>query len=114
MAPAGALTIAGAPITIEGVVTTTARAHPSRLSPAFSAAFSAAGYHSNYNPQHRLAMRTKKMTPQEIAVKADQLKNEANAVSIPLSTAGQLALFKQVKRIANDLCVLIRELAESK
>jgi hypothetical protein len=59
-------------------------------------------------------MRTKKMTPQEIAAKADQLKNEANAISIPLSTAGQLALFRQVKRMVNDVCVLIRELAESK
>jgi hypothetical protein len=56
----------------------------------------------------------KKMTPAEIAAKADQLKNEANAISIPLSTAGQLALFRQVKRMVNDVCVLIRELAESK
>jgi hypothetical protein len=54
------------------------------------------------------------MTPQEIAAKADQLKNEANAISIPLSTAGQLALFRQVKRMVNDVCVLIRELAEAK
>jgi hypothetical protein len=56
----------------------------------------------------------KKMTPQEIAVKADQLKNEVNAVSIPMTTAGQLALFRQVKRMTNDICVLLRELAEWK
>jgi hypothetical protein len=54
------------------------------------------------------------MTPQEIAVKADQLKNEVNAVSIPMTTAGQLALFRQVKRMTNDICVLLRELAEWK
>jgi hypothetical protein len=54
------------------------------------------------------------MTPPEIATKAEELKNEANAITIPLSTGGQLALFRQVKRMTNDLCVLIRELAEWK
>jgi hypothetical protein len=56
----------------------------------------------------------KKMTPAEIAAKADQLRIEANSISIPLSKAAQLALFRQVKRMVNDVCVLIRELAESK
>jgi hypothetical protein len=54
------------------------------------------------------------MTPQEIAAKADQLKIEANSISIPLSKTAQLALFRQVKRMVNDVCVLIRELAERK
>jgi hypothetical protein len=53
------------------------------------------------------------MTPKEIAAKAEELKNEANAISIPFTTSGQLALFKQVKRLLNDLCVLTRENANN-
>lgn len=54
------------------------------------------------------------MTREEIAAKAVELQKEIAAISIPLTTSGQLKLFKQVKRMCNDLTVLIRELAECK
>jgi ribosomal protein L29 len=58
-------------------------------------------------------MTRKKMTPAEIAEKAQEIKEEVYNISLPLTTAAQLAMFKQVKRIVNDLCVLIRENANN-
>jgi hypothetical protein len=59
-------------------------------------------------------MRTKKMTPQEIAAKARELQAEVKQTGTPLSAAGGLKLLNQTKRIVNDMLVLIRELAEAK
>jgi hypothetical protein len=54
------------------------------------------------------------MDREQIAAKAEKLKDEINAISMPLSTAGGIAVFKQVKRIMNDFAVLVREQARCK
>jgi hypothetical protein len=54
------------------------------------------------------------MDREAIAARAEKLKDEINAISMPLSTAGGIAVFKQARRIMNDVAVLLRELAESK
>jgi hypothetical protein len=54
------------------------------------------------------------MDREAIAAKAKLLKDEINGMSLPLSTSGGIAAFKQAKRIMNDFAVLVRELAECK
>lgn len=51
------------------------------------------------------------MTRDEIAKKAQDLKDEINATGTPLSMAGGIKLLNQCKRVMADMCVLIRELA---
>jgi len=52
------------------------------------------------------------MTLEEIVAEAKRAQARTNAVGVPNSLAGARAAFSEFKNIINNMCVLIRELAE--
>ena len=52
------------------------------------------------------------MTKDEIAETAERIRRESNETGTPMSMASGLSMLKFYKRVVNDLCVLIRELAK--
>lgn len=81
----------------------------------FLAAFSAVGLRRLCGRMSPKKSMRKTMDRPAIAAKADQIKAEVNDIGMlqAITKSGQIALFNQVKRIMNDLCVLIRELADT-
>lgn len=88
---------------VSGVQTTTG---PTTIRCLVSlAASSAAG------SQTRCARKKNTMTRDEIAKKAQALKDEINETGTPMTVSGGIKLLNQCKRVMADMCVLIRDLA---